>query len=297
MIDLHTHSIASDGEHPPDVLIELAYEKNIRLLALTDHDTLDGLEPAKKAADRLGIAFLPGVEIETEFSPGTLHILGLGLYGDRGELDLGLKNLREKRLERNLAMIEKMNDFGIKVKLTDIQSISGSQICSRPHFAEYLVQKGVVKNSKQAFEKFLTPHRPFYEPKETMSVASAINLILSAKGIPVLAHPLSTYLSWGRLRELIQELSELGIQGIEAFHSNCKPRASERLVEIAGEIGLFVTSGSDFHGSFLADRKLGRTMKGRKIPDSDMPKELLEHMLTNDPSQTVRSFAEQVELF
>ncbi|MDR0447043.1 MAG: PHP domain-containing protein, partial [Treponema sp.] len=189
MIDLHTHSNASDGDLNPSELIKKAVQTGITNLALTDHDTVSGLEEAQEAAKKWGISFIPGVELEIQTEiQGEFHLLGLNIRHLTEEFYGTLQNLAEIREQRNLKIIEKMHEAGIEV---DYKEIKVKEIIGRPQFGAFLVGRKIVKNQEQAFKRWLGKGRPFYVPKEGLDLAKAIRLIHEAKGIAVLAHPMS----------------------------------------------------------------------------------------------------------
>ncbi len=268
MIDLHTHSSASDGSLSPSGLIDAAASVGLSALALTDHDTIDGIEEAALAAKLKNITFIPGVELSIRWEPGEFHLLGLGLTRTSDSFKEALNELNILREKRNREILEKMNELGIDVQYEDIKALSKGKIIGRPHFAALLVNRKIVKKREQAFDKYLAKNRPFYVPKQGLDLERAIHIIKESGGIPVLAHPLSLYVSWGKLPDLLKSFQEKGIEGIEAWHPAAKARACKRLEELGRKMNLHITAGSDFHGEPRLDRKLGITAGNRKIEDS-----------------------------
>ena len=276
MIDLHTHSNASDGDLDPALLVEKAAQEGLGALALTDHDTLAGLPAARKAAESRNIRFVPGVELEIRFEVnGEFHLLGLGI-DPTDELRETLRRLAEARDRRNRLMVAKINAAGIDAAYEDIMAFAGGAAgggatapgggqVGRPHFGAFLISRKIVKNQEQAFKRWLGKGRPFYVPKEGLPFAEAAALIHRAGGAAVLAHPMSLYVSWGRLPPLLEALKAMGLDGIEAWHPTAKFKSCRRLEELGAGMGLFISAGSDFHGSARPDRKLGYTAGGRKI--------------------------------
>jgi predicted metal-dependent phosphoesterase TrpH len=278
MIDLHTHSSASDGDLKPAQLVEKAAGLGLSALALTDHDTISGLPEAKKAAQVLGIRLIPGVELEIQTeTPGTdgilpvingeFHLLGLGIDKPSPELTAALEHLAGARDRRNREMIERMRAAGIEADYEAVKAFAGGSIVGRPHFGAFLISRKVVKSQEQAFKRWLGKGRPFYVPKEGLEFEKAAGLIHDSGGIAVLAHPMSLYVAWGRMPGLFAVLQEKGLDGIEAWHPTAKPKACKRLEELGRSLGLYITAGSDFHGSARPDRKLGYTAGDRKIED------------------------------
>ncbi|MFP4385453.1 MAG: PHP domain-containing protein [Spirochaetia bacterium] len=267
MIDLHTHSSISDGSMTPAELIGYAKEKGLSALALTDHDTVGGLEQAEKTASDLSFSFIPGIEIEITYAPGVFHVLGLGLKYWRDVIPERLEQLKKYRYTRNQRIIEKMRKSGINIDYSDVEAVSGGDIVARPHFARVLVERGIARSIKDAFERFLGTGQPFYEPIKTLSLSEAIELIHDGGGKSILAHPQSLYLSKKNFLSSLTEWKKMGLDGIEAYHSNLNIRKSMWYEKTALEYSLIVSAGSDFHGKHRPDRKLGRTSSGIKIED------------------------------
>jgi len=258
MIDLHSHSNASDGELSPSELLKLADESGITALALTDHDTMSGLSEAEITAKKLGIRFISGVETEVNFEPGEFHLLGLDMkrYPD-GPLEDFLEEIRRRRVSRNQEMIDLMRAEGLEITLEELDIIAGGEITGRMHFARWLIDRGDAKNIPDCFEKWLGPGCPFYVPKHRPVLEDAIKAIHDSGGKAVIAHPMSLWISWGRLGAYMPEWKEQGLDGIEARHSGASRREAVRLQELADKNGMFITGGSDFHGSGRPDRRLG----------------------------------------
>jgi hypothetical protein len=267
MVDLHTHSNESDGTLTPCDLIRYAHQNGLSALALTDHDTISGLAEAEAAAEELGIRLIPGIEIEVAFNGGEFHLLGLGIYRRRGLLSEELKELQTDRRNRNNGILERMRSDGIKVDYSEVEELAGGEIVGRPHFARFLITKGIVKNTEEAFSRYLRPGMPYYVTKRTLTLRESADLIHNAGGKAVIAHPLSLYLGWRVLPERLKEFRDQGVDGIEAYHSNATFKECRRLQDIADTLGLLVTAGSDFHGSHIPSRKIGRTCDGRPIED------------------------------
>jgi predicted metal-dependent phosphoesterase TrpH len=272
MIDLHTHSTQSDGTCTPSELIEMAVLKGIDTIALTDHDTCAGLKEAQKRADELNIRFIPGIELEIQFKPGEFHLLGLNIVNWEGELQTALNEIMEKRLDRNLQMVKLINDAGIDLKYQEVIDEAQGNVIGRPHFASLFVKKKLVKNTVKAFEKYLAVNRPFYIEKEALTLEQGVALIKQAGGHPVIAHPMSLFVSWGKFPERLESWKEIGVEGIEVWHSGTKQKNCIRLEQLADKMELFKTGGSDFHGDNRKDRPLGLGAGGKAIPiDRNIP--------------------------
>ena len=268
MIDLHVHTTASDGQYTPSQIIEKASDKNIGVIAITDHDTIAGIDEGAAAARKHGITFVPGTELNINFPTGEFHLLGLGFKQISPSLTLLLDNLVKNRELRNAQIIEKMRAEGVDLTLEEMQADFPDTVLGRPHFAAELVKKKVVKTRQQAFDRFLAKGRPWYVQRVGSNLDEAIIAIKESGGVPVIAHPMSLYLSWGKLPDTLQDFYDRGVMGLEAFHPGARVTECLRLEELAHKIGYFVTAGSDFHGEKIrADRKLGHTCGGRKIED------------------------------
>ena len=268
MIDLHTHSNASDGNLSPTLLIKEALKKGLSTLALTDHDTINGIKEASQASLEMGMKFIPGIELEinwNENSGGEFHLLGLGIKNpSKGFID-AVDEMSRRRETRNIGIVEEMNKAGIKCSYDDIKKLSGGHSVGRPHFASFLVKQKIVRNIPQAFEHYLSKGKEFFVPRITLDFDKAVEVIHESGAYAILAHPMSLYLSWGKLPEYIKNLKERGLDGIEAFHPLAKLSACQKLKELAKKLELYFTSGSDFHGDNTPGRMLGITSGGNKL--------------------------------
>jgi len=254
LLDLHTHSTASDGTLSPEELILEAAHKNLKYLSLTDHDTIEGLSQISTVPD--GLTFIKGVEISAEF-PKTLHILGYGFDPKHTELNHTLKELQDFRLNRNKKMIENMKKLGFVISLEDLEKEAGGEVIGRPHFANLFAKKGYTKSYQEAFDNYLDKGKPLYLNKKRLHPDNAIKLLLDAGGIPVIAHPYQTKLNDEKLEELVAELTDYGLMGIEVFYSKHTPDQIRFYKYLADKYGLLITAGSDFHGKTKPDIKLG----------------------------------------
>jgi len=290
MVDLHTHSNISDGDFSPDFLVKEAIGQGLRALALTDHDTINGLESAKKAAELYSkkgekFQFIPGIEININWAGnksavgapglgpgGEFHLLGLGINSPSPAFITAVNELARRREIRNREMLDRMHELSMEATWEELVAVAGgghnSGTLGRPHFAALLIKKKIVKNIDQAFSRYLGVGKPLYIPKEGLIFEEAVALIRESGGISVLAHPISLYISWGRLPDLVKILKDMGLSGLEAWHPTAKPGSCRRLEALAHSLGLYVTEGSDFHGSIRPDRRLGHSGKGRKINDA-----------------------------
>jgi 3',5'-nucleoside bisphosphate phosphatase len=268
MIDLHTHSTASDGSCTPERLVELALSLGLTALALTDHDTLAGVEAARRAADGTGLLLIAGVEIEIETASGEFHLLGLALGEQREALEAALTRIQTARRGRNGRMVEKFQQAGIPLTMEELAEVAGGDIVSRAHFARLLVKKKFVTSIDAAFKQLIGKGMRFYEPRECLGLGEATSLIKSAGGVAVIAHPISLGLRGPALRAHLAACRDQGVSGIEAWHPNQPLKECRRFERLGRALGMIVTGGSDFHGEHIPRRMLGRSAGGREIPDS-----------------------------
>lgn len=260
-IDLHVHSNASDGTMTPAEVVKLAKESGLSAIALTDHDTVDGIKEAIEAGKTYGVQVIPGIEISAEYKSGDLHILGLGIDYEDESFKARVAVCRDSRDNRNLKMIKKLNEQGFPVTWDIMMERFGANSITRAHFAKYLIDEGYVADKDEAFKKYLNPGCPCYVSREKVSPREAIDMILKAKGHPVLAHPLLYKMNLEQIESVIVMLKGFGLQGIEALYSLNRPEDDAALLKIAKRHGLYITGGSDFHGAIKPDISIG-TGKG-----------------------------------
>lgn len=266
MIDLHTHSTASDGTFSPTQLVEHAYELGVSVLALTDHDTIDGIHEARICAEKYGITFLHGIEFNIEIPFGEFHLLGYGMdLKDKDFLNL-ISESTNNRTERNKQLCEMLFNNGIPITYKSLRERFSGQI-GRPHISKMLQELGVVKSVQEGFDKFLANGKQFYLKTKGLDFQKTISIIKKAKGVAVLAHPMSLYLSWRKLEAKIAELQSLGLEAIESWNTGTKPPYCRRLEKLAKQRGLAVTAGSDFHGKNKRGHRLGLKSDGTAIDD------------------------------
>jgi predicted metal-dependent phosphoesterase TrpH len=279
MIDLHTHSNASDGSLSPAALVQEAAHLNISAIALTDHDSIKGLSYARNEAELTGIRFIPGIEIEIAYSgKGQFHLLGLGITGPSPAFIGAVEELSRLREKRNREILDRMREMGIDAGMEELEELArglnrreGEEpvpSVGRPHFASLLIKRGIVKNQELAFSRYLGQGKPLYVPKPGLDFERAQALIRESGGLPILAHPMSLYLSWSRLPVFLEDLKNQGLAGIEAWHPAAKIQDCRRLEALARKLGLYVTAGSDFHGAVRPGRRLGHSCEGRKIDEA-----------------------------
>jgi predicted metal-dependent phosphoesterase TrpH len=256
----------------PRELVRHAKENGLSALALTDHDTVEGIEAALDEGAKTGLEVVAGIEISVEFRP-EMHILGY-FFGDsyKNAVEI-VDSLVESRNERNPKIIKKLNEIGFDITMDEVEKEALGNIVARPHMAKVLMKKGYVKSTSEAFDKYLGFGKPAYFPKNKLTPEEGIKVILNAGGIPVLAHPIFLDLGWRQLDELLARLVSCGLKGIEAYYVENKGDDTGNLLRLAIKHNILATGGSDFHGSFKPDIEIGRGHGGLKVPY-----ELLEKM-------------------
>jgi len=266
LIDLHTHSTASDGSYRPAEVVRLAKAGGLAAVALTDHDTVDGLPEAVAAGAEFGVEVVPGVEISAQFPGGTMHILGLLVNYQNGILDRRLAVLKQARLDRNPKIIAKLNALGVPVTLEQVNRISGGGQVGRPHIARAIMEAGCVQDLQEAFDKYLGWRKPAYVSKFRFPPDQALAMIREAQGIPILAHPFTLGLgSASALKNLLIELKGLGLAGLEAYYSELTPEQEALYLKLARELDLQISGGSDFHGLNKPEITLGSMPSQNKL--------------------------------
>lgn len=243
-IDLHTHSTASDGTDSPAELVTRARGRGLRILALTDHDSTEGLDAASDAGRRLGLTTIPGVELSTDVVAGEVHVLGYFIDPQRESLREALRRLRESRSRRAERIVEQLREAGVPIALADVERLADGGAVGRAHVARVLVADGRARTVDEAFSRYLVPGRPGYVQRPRLSPADAIQLIHSAGGAAVLAHPYSV----AALDVELDTLCAAGLDGLEVFYAPYSPEQQGALGEMARGHGLVPTGGSDFHG-------------------------------------------------
>lgn len=266
LIDLHTHTTSSDGSFSPTALVKLASQSNLRAVAITDHDTIDGVNEAIDAGKNMGMEVVPGVEISTNLENSTVHILGYFIDTTSKELHDKLDWAKGVRADRNNKIIEKFNGLGIDLTLKDVAKKAGNEVMGRPHFAQVLLEKGVVQTVQEAFDKYLAQGAKAYVDKFRFTPDQSIGLINRAGGLAVLAHPGLYKWSSSELDQAVKELSMLGLVGIEVLYSTHTPSQSQIFHDMAKRNNLLPTGGSDFHGLSKPDIKIGAGKGDLAVP-------------------------------
>jgi predicted metal-dependent phosphoesterase TrpH len=263
-IDLHLHSTASDGTNEPDVVVRIASAAGLRALALTDHDTVEGIAPARDAARESGIMLIAGVELSAYDGADEVHILGLHL--DRiDEMRSSLSVFQQARRERAEGIVRLLNGLGVRITFDDVLAVAKDAAIGRPHVARALVENGWAMDLRDAFDRYLGAGRPAYLDKRRITIPEAITLIHECGGIAVLAHPGSD----GN-REHLEALAAMGLDGVEVLHPSHSADDRARLLALAKHLDLVPSGGSDSHGSLDGARVVG----AMKVPGEWLEQQL-----------------------
>lgn len=256
--DLHIHTFYSDGACSPQEVVEEAHQQGLSCIAITDHDTIDAITPALEAAKKYNMEVIPAIELSTEINGKDIHVLGYLFDYQNRELKEILESNQADRVERMGKMIGRLKELGVKdIELKEVCARVQSKSVGRPHLAAALVEKGIVRDMKEAFDKYLAEGAPAYVSKFKQTPFEAIALIKKTGGIAVLAHPMLT-----QIDELIPRLVREGLGGLEVYYPNCLPSIVEFYERIAQKHNLVMTGGSDAHGKAKKHTYIGKL----KIP-------------------------------
>ncbi len=266
LIDLHSHSLASDGQHAAAQVAERAHAAGVAVWALTDHDSIAALDAAADAAARHGLRFVPGLELSVQLDRREIHVLGHFVDPRSDALRRFEDLLAEKRRVRMGEMIHKLAGLGVALLPEEIEKFSGGKTLGRPHVARAIVEKGIVSSVKEAFDRYLGEGRPAYVGRYRLTAQEAIALVQGAGGTATLAHPGVNRIERGDL----ERLRGWGLAGVETYHPDHNPSVTDKYLRIARELDLVPTAGSDYHGEEVAP--------GRRLGDVTMPEEQLARL-------------------
>lgn len=267
-IDLHVHSSASDGSFTPEEVVELAKKAGLTSFALTDHDTVDGVERALNHAQKIrDIEVIPGTELSCYYNNREIHIVGL-FINHRDEVFLKeLQKLEHDRETRNEKMVQNFVNAGIPLTIEELKHGNPNSVITRAHFARVLIEKGICKDKNEVFDKYLGIGCPFYLPKPKVTPEHVINLINQAGGIAILAHPYSYKFTKTEVEEMLDSLISIGLSGMECYYSTYDDGQMQELRNIALAKKLLVSGGSDFHGTVKPDISIGTGQNNLHIPE------------------------------
>lgn len=259
-IDLHTHTDRSDGTFTPAELVRLAAERRLDVVAVTDHDTTDGLDEAAETGARTGVEVVPGIELSAEHEGTSVHVLGYWIDPGNAALQAELRRLRDHRFRRGELMVERLRALGLPIRFERVREIARGDNVVRPHIAQAMVEAGYVASEEEAFERWIGDGRPAHVAKHALPPLDAVALIRDAGGVCALAHPGM----WGNEmsvpEDLIEAMAEGGMGGLEVDHTDHTPEQRKRYRTLAGRLGLVATGGSDCHGTRYDPIRLGTTL-------------------------------------
>ena len=269
IVDLHVHSTESDGTFTPEELVAEALRAQLAAFALTDHDTTGGIARVKAAAKGTGLLVIPGIELSCYNNDHEVHMVGLFLNEKDSAFQESLKAIQDSRDERNRKMIDRLREeAGFDISVLALQTYFPDSVLTRAHIARYLYDKKQIPDLGVAFQKYIGDHCPYYVPREKMTPVQAIELIHSAGGLAILAHPLLYHLSSARLKQLMTDLKAHGLDGVEAIYSTYTTGEERQMKQLAAGLDLAVSGGSDFHGANKPTIRLGVGKGSLHVPYS-----------------------------
>lgn len=272
-IDLHVHSNKSDGTYTPAKLVDYAIEKGLAAFALTDHDTTAGLAEAISYAADKPVEVVPGIEFSSEYEGKDVHVVGLYIRFDTPAFQSKLKDFVDSRINRNIKMCRNLQEAGIDISYEKLSAENPGAVITRAHYAAYLTEHGYVSNRAEAFARYVGDNCKYYVPREKITPAQAVEMILHAKGVPILAHPPLYHMGNERLNKLVGILKQAGLMGIEAIYSSYNSQEERDMRRLADKYELLISGGSDFHG----DNKPGLDL-GSGYGKMYVPYEILENI-------------------
>ncbi len=250
-IDLHVHSLKSDGTFTPAELVDHAVKKNLRVMALTDHDTIEGLKELHEAGDGRedAPALVDGVELSTDHEGHDIHIVGLFIDTTDPKLNDYLQKFKDSRDLRNEKMCNALRDgIGLDISYEKLKAAFPGAVITRAHYARYMLEHGAIRSMEEAFDRYIGDGKPYFVPREKVTPFDGVDLIKKASGIPILAHPLLYKMSSERLGVLISDLKDAGLKGMETRYSTYSAGETRQMIHLAEKYGLLESGGSDFHG-------------------------------------------------
>ena len=273
MIDLHCHSTESDGAVTPAGLVELAVAGGLSAMALTDHDTVSGIDAFLAAGQGRLLRTVPGVEIACQGDGSAImHLVGLWVDHRNPDLLRLLEGIRVGRQRRNLCLVDRLRRLGCPLELREVEALAGGAVVGRPHFAQALMRGGFCRSHRDAFDRFLGRGRPGYVQREITPVAEALRVLSAAGAVCIWAHPLmGNSVTGAYLRRTVERLRPLGLDGIEVYYADYGPTETRNAKEHAEALGLLQSGGTDFHGTNVPGIALGVGRGGLATPDSLLP--------------------------
>lgn len=267
LIDLHTHSLKSDGSMTPAEVVREAKRAGLAAIALSDHDTVDGIREAVAEGEKIGVEVIPAIEFSVQSKTET-HILGYFIDIENPDLLKTLKEVVDLRIERNYVTCQRLNELGFDITIEEVRALAPNNFVGRAHFARVLMDKGYTKSVKEGFDLYMTSGKYAYCEKQRLTARDAVELIGKCGGISFLAHPHLTKLGDDELKEFLKELKSFGLSGLEGYYTDYTPEMQEKYQAMAKELGLLISGGTDFHAAMKPHISIGTGLGNMKIPYS-----------------------------
>ena len=267
LIDLHTHSLKSDGSMTPAEVVREAKRAGLAAIALSDHDTVDGIREAVAEGEKIGVEVIPAIEFSVQSKTET-HILGYFIDIENPDLLKTLKEVVDLRIERNYVTCQRLNELGFDITIEEVRALAPNNFVGRAHFARVLMDKGYTKSVKEGFDLYMTSGKYAYCEKQRLTARNAVELIGKCGGISFLAHPHLTKLGDDELKEFLKELKGFGLSGLEGYYTDYTPEMQEKYQAMASRLGLMLSGGTDFHAAMKPHISIGTGLGNMKIPYS-----------------------------
>ena len=267
LIDLHTHSLKSDGSMTPAEVVREAKRAGLAAIALSDHDTVDGIREAVAEGEKIGVEVIPAIEFSVQSKTET-HILGYFIDIENPDLLKTLKEVVDLRIERNYVTCQRLNELGFDITIEEVRALAPNNFVGRAHFARVLMDKGYTKSVKEGFDLYMTSGKYAYCEKQRLTARNAVELIGKCGGISFLAHPHLTKLGDDELKEFLKKLKGFGLSGLEGYYTDYTPEMQEKYQAMAKELGLLISGGTDFHAAMKPHISIGTGLGNMKIPYS-----------------------------
>ena len=266
-IDLHIHSLKSDGSMTPAEVVREAKRAGLAAIALSDHDTVDGIEEAVAEGKKQGIEVIPAIEFSV-LSETETHILGYFIDINNPELQRVLKEVVDLRIQRNYVTCQRLNELGFDITIEEVRALAPNNFVGRAHFARVLMDKGYTKSVKEGFDKYMSAGQYAYCEKQRLTAKEAIELIKKCGGLSFLAHPHLTQFDDDKIKVFLKELKSYGLDGLEGYYTDYTLEMQEKYQTMAKEMGLMISGGTDFHAKMKPHISIGTGLGNMRIPYS-----------------------------
>lgn len=266
-IDLHTHSLKSDGSMTPAEVVREAKRAGLAAIALSDHDTVDGIEEAVAEGKKQGVEVIPAIEFSV-ISETETHILGYFIDINNPELKQVIEEIVDLRIQRNLVTCQRLNELGFEMTIEEVRALAPNNFVGRAHFARVMMDKGYTESVKEGFDKYMSAGQYAYCEKQRLTAKEAIGIIKKCGGLSFLAHPHLTQFDDDKIKLFLEELKSYGLDGVEGYYTDYTPEMQEKYQSMAKELGLLISGGTDFHAKMKPHISIGTGLGNMKIPYS-----------------------------